>query len=118
LNQKSKYETERIDYMKATHKSHFETPTALSHDANTLVEDARGLLEATSEIADERIAAARQRLADALDAGRETYEQLQDKVVQGAKVADRAVRTHPYQSIALAFGIGALAGIVFSRRND
>jgi ElaB/YqjD/DUF883 family membrane-anchored ribosome-binding protein len=118
LKQKFEHKTERIDYMKATHKSHFETPTALSHDANTLVEDARGLLEATSEIADERIAAARQRLAEALDAGRETYEHLQDKVVQGAKVADRAVRSHPYQSIALAFGIGALAGIVFSRRND
>jgi ElaB/YqjD/DUF883 family membrane-anchored ribosome-binding protein len=103
--------------MKTSTKPHFETPAALSHDAGTLAEDARGLWEATSEIADEKIAAARKRLADALEAGQETYENLQDKVVKGAKVADQTVRDHPYESIAIAFGVGALIGFLISRRS-
>jgi len=100
-----------------TNRSHFETPTALSHDAHTLVEDARGLLEATSEIADEKISAARKRLSVALEAGRETYENLQERVVKGAKVADRTVRTHPYESMAVALGAGLIVGILVSRRS-
>lgn len=98
-------------------KSHFETPGALSHDANTLVEDARGLLEATAEIADEKVAAARKRLNAALEAGMESYEQIQEKVVRGAKIADKTVRDHPYQSMAIAFGVGAVIGYLISRRN-
>jgi ElaB/YqjD/DUF883 family membrane-anchored ribosome-binding protein len=100
-----------------TNRSHFETPTALSHDAHTLVEDARGLLEATSEIADEKIATARKRLSVALEAGRETYVNLQERVVKGAKVADRTVRTHPYESMAIALGAGLIVGFLVSRRN-
>lgn len=103
--------------MKAQSRPHFETPTALSHDVSTLVEDARGLLEATSEIADEKIAAARQRLASALEAGKETYEQLQARVVKGAQVFDKTVRARPYESIAVAFGLGALIGFLASRRS-
>jgi ElaB/YqjD/DUF883 family membrane-anchored ribosome-binding protein len=103
--------------MKTNTRSHFETPTALSHDASTLVADARGLLEATSEIADEKIAAARKRLAEALESGKETYENLQEKVVKGAKIADQTVRDHPYESIAIAFGVGALIGFLVSRRS-
>jgi ElaB/YqjD/DUF883 family membrane-anchored ribosome-binding protein len=103
--------------MKTNTRSHFETPTALSHDAGTLVEDARGLLEATSEIADEKIAAARKRLAEALESGKETYENLQEKVVKGAKIADQTVRDHPYESIAIAFGVGAVIGFLVSRRS-
>lgn len=103
--------------MKSNARSHFETPTALSHDANTLVEDARSLLEATAEIADEKVSAARKRLGAALEAGRETYENLQERVVKGAKMADKTVRTHPYESMAIAFGVGALIGYLMSRRS-
>jgi len=103
--------------MKSNSRSHFETPTALSHDASTLVEDARSLIEVTSEIADEKIAEARKRLAAALEAGKETYENLQDRVVSGAKIADKTVRNHPYQSMAIAFGVGAVIGFIVARKN-
>jgi len=103
--------------MKAHTKPHFETPGALSHDASTLVADARGLLEATAEIADEKVAAARKRLGEALEAGMETYEHVQERVVRGAKIADKTVREHPYQSMAIAFGVGAVIGYLISRRH-
>jgi len=103
--------------MKSKNESHYETPAALSHDAGTLAEDARELLDATAEIADEKIAAARDRLAEALESGKATYEKLQDKVVSGARAADKTVRSHPYESIAIAFGIGAVIGFLASRRS-
>ena len=97
--------------------SHYRTPAALKHDAHTLTEDAQALLEATAEIADKRVTEARQRLSDALESGKDMYDGLQKKVVQGAKAADECVREHPYQSMAVAFGVGALLGFLFSRKN-
>src|SRR5437868_904687 len=92
--------------------SHYKTPGAIRQDAHTLTEDATALLEATAEIADKKVADARRRLADALDQGKEVYAGIQEKVVQGAKVADQCVRDHPYQSMAFAFGIGTLLGLL------
>jgi ElaB/YqjD/DUF883 family membrane-anchored ribosome-binding protein len=95
----------------------YQTPTALRNDARTLAGDARALLEATAQITDEKIAAARQRLTEALESGKQTCNRLQEKVSQGAQAADEAVRSHPYQSIAIAFGVGALVGFLISRRD-
>ena len=98
--------------------SHFETPNALRHDARTLAEDARALLEATSEITDEKVAEARKRLADALETGKEAYENLRERVLLGAKAADRAVHEYPYPTMAVVFGVGALVGFLLCRRNS
>lgn len=48
-----------------------------------------------------------------------TSEVLTDarrKVVSGAHQADEKIRTHPYESLAVALGIGVLIG-AFIRRN-
>jgi ElaB/YqjD/DUF883 family membrane-anchored ribosome-binding protein len=95
---------------------HYETPDALRHDAHTLAEDARALLEATAEITDEKVAEARKRLTEALETGREAYENLRERVVLGAKTADRVVHEHPYPTMAVVFGVGALVGFLLSRR--
>ncbi len=39
------------------------------------------------------------------------------KVVERAKTADQVVRSHPYQTIGLAFGLGILVGILARRRH-
>jgi ElaB/YqjD/DUF883 family membrane-anchored ribosome-binding protein len=108
--------TQTDDLTMKNEGSRYETPGALRHDARTLADDARALLEATSDIADEKIAAARERLADALSSGKQTYARLQQRVVDGAKVADQTVRTHPYQSVAVGFGVGILVGMLIGRR--
>jgi len=74
------------------------------------------LLAATTDIAGEKMMAARERLAGALDSAKDTYAQVQKKAIQGAKAADKVVRSHPYQTIGIAFGVGALAGFLWSRR--
>ena len=94
----------------------YETPDALRHDARTLKEDARALIEATAEITDMKVAEARKRLMEALERGKETYAHLQERIVQGAKAADHAVHDHPYPTMAAAFGFGALVGFLLSRR--
>jgi ElaB/YqjD/DUF883 family membrane-anchored ribosome-binding protein len=94
----------------------YETPDALRKDASTLADDARALLEATASATDEKIAQARERLQDALDSGKEAYSRLTDKCVQGAQAVDQTIRANPYQSLAIAFGVGALLGFLVSRR--
>jgi ElaB/YqjD/DUF883 family membrane-anchored ribosome-binding protein len=89
----------------------------MRRDAGTLAEEARALLEATAEITDEKVAEARQRLNEALAAGKQTYARLQEKASQGAQAADQAIRSHPYQSAAVAFGLGALLGYLITRHD-
>jgi ElaB/YqjD/DUF883 family membrane-anchored ribosome-binding protein len=37
---------------------------------------------------------------------------LKERAIAGAQTADRAVREHTYQTMAVAFGLGLLAGLV------
>jgi ElaB/YqjD/DUF883 family membrane-anchored ribosome-binding protein len=74
------------------------------------------LLEATAEVADQKVAEARKRLGEALERGKAAYARLQERIVNGAKATDQAIHDHPYPTIAIAFGLGALAGYLISRR--
>src|SRR5262245_18828106 len=96
--------------------SRYQTPEALRKDAGTLAEDVHALIAATSEIADEKVAEARQRLASALGRSKEACNGLKERVNEYAKVADEAVREHPYQVMFVAFGLGALVGCLLTRR--
>jgi len=82
----------------------------------TLAEDARALMAATADVAGEKVSEARKRLAAALESGKKIFGRVKDKAVEGAKATDEAVREHPYQALAVAFGIGAIAGYLISRR--
>ena len=87
------------------------------NDLQSLAEDAHALLAATTDVTGEKVAEARKRLTAALDKGRETWESVQEKAVEGAKATDQVIRDHPYQALGVAFGIGALVGFLVSRRN-
>jgi ElaB/YqjD/DUF883 family membrane-anchored ribosome-binding protein len=95
---------------------HYETPTAVRHDAHVLADEARALVTATSQIADEKVTAARVRLEKALASAKETALRLEERARERAHQADALVRTHPYESVAVAFGLGALIGVLVSRR--
>lgn len=89
---------------------------AVSNDMSTLAEDARALMAATADVAGEKVGEIRERLAAALESGKEIYGRARDKAVEGAKGADRAVHEHPYEAIGIALGVGALLGYLVSRR--
>lgn len=102
--------------MKKFCSTHFETPTALRHDARQLTEDAEALLEATQHVVDEKVTAARQKLVSTLQRSREIWENVEGKALESAHKADLLVREHPYPTAAVALGIGALLGLLLSRR--
>ena len=89
---------------------------AIAHDLGTLAEDARALMTATADVAGEKVGEARQRLAAALERGKEIAVNVRDKAIEGAKVADQTVRENPYQAIAIGVGVGALLGYLIARR--
>jgi ElaB/YqjD/DUF883 family membrane-anchored ribosome-binding protein len=89
---------------------------AISDGLSTLADDARALMAATADVAGEKVGDARKRLAAALDSSKEIYGRVRDKVIDGAKTADEAVRERPYHAIAIGVGIGAILGFLIARR--
>ena len=89
---------------------------AISDDMGTLAEDARALMTATADVAGEKVSEARQRLAAALERGKEMYGRVREKAVEKGKAVDENVREHPYQAMGVAFGVGALIGYLVARR--
>lgn len=89
---------------------------AISDDMGQLADDASALMAATADVAGEKVAEARKRLAVALERGKEIYGRVRQKTIEGAKVADEAMHQHPYEAIAIGVGVGALIGYLVSRR--
>jgi ElaB/YqjD/DUF883 family membrane-anchored ribosome-binding protein len=89
---------------------------AASNDVSTLAEDARDLMAATADVAGEKVAEVRKRLAAALESAKEMAGNVRDKAVAGAKATDEAVREHPYQAIGIALGAGVILGYILARR--
>lgn len=92
------------------------TMEKLMTDLKVVTKDAEAVLSATAGQAGEKMAELRTRLSSALDSAKETCRKLQDKTVAGAKVADKTIREHPYESIGAAFGLGLLIGVLVARR--
>ena len=89
---------------------------ATSNEMSRLAEDAGALMAATADVAGEKIAEARKRLAAALESGKEIYGRVRDKAVEKARVVDETVHEHPYQAMGIAFGVGILIGVLVTRR--
>ncbi len=89
---------------------------AIREDMGQLAEDARALMAATADVAGDKVADARKRLAAALERGKELAGRVRDKAVAGAKATDEAIHEHPYQAIAIGVGVGVLAGFLLGRR--
>lgn len=85
-------------------------------DIKLLARDAEELLRATAGEAGEKIKEVRQRLSNALESARATCENLQDQTAETLRTADETIRDHPYESIGIAFAVGAVLGILVGRR--
>ena len=89
---------------------------AEENDMGTLAEDARALMAATADVAGDKVAEARKRLAAALESTKKVIGRVKEQAIAGAKATDECVREHPYQAIGIAFGVGALIGYLATRR--
>lgn len=77
------------------------------------------MIEASvSEHTDEAMSALRTRYAAASERVGELYDSARKNVTAGAKYTDETIRANPYQSIAIAAGVGLLVGVLVGRRNS
>jgi len=89
---------------------------SVNDNIHNITDDTKALLDATADAVGDKVVQARNRLSAAMAAAKDSYAIVQKKAVEGAKVADKTIRENPYQSIAVAFGVGALVGYLISRR--
>ena len=96
------------------------TTDQLIDDLKTVVRDAEALLHATAGQAGERIGDARSRAEESLRAARARLDELGadlgGRARAAARTADEYVRENPWTAIAIAAGIGFLAGLLGRRR--
>ena len=57
----------------------------------------------------------RTKLEAAVEKAKAVCERLEQKTVESAKVADKAIREHPYPAIGISFGLGILIGVLAAR---
>jgi ElaB/YqjD/DUF883 family membrane-anchored ribosome-binding protein len=86
-------------------------------DLKTVARDAEDLVKVTAGEVGEKAREARTRLMAAMEKVKDSAKVVQEKTMAGAKATDQAIRTHPYQSIGIAFAAGLLIGVLAGRRN-
>ncbi len=95
-----------------------QTPEELLQDLRAVVSEAEKMLAApVTEHNEEQVSALRAKLELAQERFADLYEGAKKKVIAGAKYTDETIRTHPYQSIAVALGLGLVLGVVLGRRS-
>ena len=51
-----------------------------------------------------------------VEAAKKVWDKSKESVKETAMKTDEAIRSHPYESIGIAFGVGVLIGVVIGRR--
>jgi len=87
------------------------TPKELLTELQTLVAEAEKMIGSSlSEHSDEAVCNMKARFNAAQDRFNDIYEGTKKQVVAGAQYTDKTIRENPYQSLAVALGVGALIG--------
>lgn len=104
--------------MKSRPEAALDSPEELVANLRALLSEAEKLVgESAGEYASDKWQALQERLQSAQERVQELYGVARDKVASGAREADKTIRSHPYESLAIALGIGVLLG-AFLRRNN
>ena len=94
------------------------TPKELLAELQTLVAEAQTMMtDSLSENSAEALSNLRDRFSAAQERFTEVYDGAKKRVVAGAKCTDEAIRANPYQSLAIAAGVGLLIGVLLGRRS-
>ena len=100
-------------------KATAQTPKDLLNDLHALVSEAEKMMgDSLSEHSADAMSALRERYDVASERLGEMYDGAKKRVVAGAKVTDETIRANPYQSIAIAAGVGLLVGVLLGRRSN
>jgi ElaB/YqjD/DUF883 family membrane-anchored ribosome-binding protein len=88
----------------------------LGNDLNAAAQDAETLVNQETQDLAAQASAFGANLANSMEAAREGFHELEEKVVQGAKAADAAIRQNPYPALGIAFAVGLIAGMFMNRK--
>jgi len=95
-----------------------DNPETLLADLRTLVSKAEAMIGAAGNTDQEgAIGAMRERLESARERLGEFYTTAKERVTEGAKCTDSAIRANPYTTLAISLGAGFLIGILVGRRS-
>lgn len=99
-------------------------PEPMTHNPQELLDELRILVAEGEKIlgesavshAEAKLESLRERAEAVQEQLGNFYENSKRRVIEGAKKTDSTIRTHPYESIAVAAAVGVLAGYLISRR--
>ena len=93
-------------------------PKELFNEMSALVAEAKTMMaDSVSEHTADAVDALRTRFEAAQERFSDAYAGARKKVIAGAKYTDETIRENPYQSIAIAAGVGLLIGVLLGRRS-
>jgi ElaB/YqjD/DUF883 family membrane-anchored ribosome-binding protein len=102
--------------------THSDSPEALIKNIQKLMEEVETIVAKSTDV--DVAGGFKDRLSDLQDrfSGAKTkvqgyYKVAKQKVVDGAEAADETIRAHPYESLAVALGVGVLLGALLRRRD-
>ena len=89
-------------------------------DFKVVVADAEELLKATASQAGEKIAAAREKINESLQAAKYQLSRAEDAIIdktkQAARATDDYVQDNPWRAVGIAAGVGLVIGLLIGRR--
>lgn len=94
-----------------------ETAEEVLENLRSLIAEAEELIgSGVANTSSEVLEDVRSRLSEGLDKLNDYYGTAKEKVVAGARRTDETIRSHPYESLAVALGVGVLVGALIRRR--
>jgi ElaB/YqjD/DUF883 family membrane-anchored ribosome-binding protein len=103
----------------STRRTTAETPEQVVEHLRSLIAEAEKAIGTNfSEDAEETLSSLRERLGVIKEKVADGVTFAREKIVTGAKQADSVIRTHPYESLAIALGVGVLLGVFLRRSED
>lgn len=96
----------------------------LTHNPQELLEELRVLVaegekilgESAAPHSETKLESLRERIEAVQERFGHFYDESKRRVVEGARKTDQVIRTHPYESLAIAAAAGVLAGFLWGRR--
>ena len=88
----------------------------ISEEMKHIIDHAHALIEATSGELDERIKSARLALKERLDTTQSGFSEIEAKLLDKVKTADKFIHVQPYYAIGGTFIAGLLMGWFMSRK--
>jgi ElaB/YqjD/DUF883 family membrane-anchored ribosome-binding protein len=92
----------------------------LAQDLKIVIADLEDLVRATASVAEQKVAAAREKAQHNLQRAKVKLAEVEDVIIdrskQAARATDEYVHEHPWRAVGVAAGIGIIIGMLISRR--